>query len=125
MSTRLDRNQVPWGQTVALTAELANATDASQPMTVAVLGLPAGLEPRLDQLEALQRVGKIDYYETRPREVICYWRTLAPNEKIELKLDLIATVPGKFTGPAPRAFLHDAPDQKHGNEPLAVEITRD
>ena len=125
LSTRLDRNQVPWGQTVALTAELANATDASQPMTVAVLGLPAGLEPRLDQLEALQRVGKIDYYETRPREVICYWRTLAPNEKIELKLDLIATVPGKFTGPAPRAFLHDAPDQKHGNEPLAVEITRD
>ncbi len=125
LSTRLERNQVAWGQSVALTAELANATDASQPMTVAVLGLPAGLESRLDGLEALRRVGKIDYYETRPRQVICYWRTLAPNERIEWKLDLIAAVPGKFTGPAPRAFLHDAPDQKHGNEPLAVEITRD
>lgn len=125
LSTRLERDQVAWGQTVTLTAELANATDASQPMSVAVLGLPAGLESCLEQLEALRRVGTIDYYETRPRQVICYWRTLAPNEKIEWKLDLIAAVPGKFTGPASCAFLHGAPDQKHGNDPLVVEITRD
>jgi len=125
LSTRLDREQVAWGQTATLTAELSNASDANQPMSVAVLGLPAGLEPQLDGLEALRRVGKIDYYETRPRQVICYWRTLAPNERIAWKLDLIAAVPGKFTGPAPCAFLHGAPDQKHGNEPLVVEITRE
>ena len=34
-------------------------------MTVAILGLPAGLQPRADQLEELKQAGTIDYYETR------------------------------------------------------------
>ena len=96
-----------------------------QPTTVAVLGLPAGLEFQLNQLEDLVRSGTIDYYETRAREVICYWRTLAPSEQVRLTLDLIAAVPGSFTGPPPRVYLHDDPERKSENAPLSVEITRD
>jgi len=94
-------------------------------MTVALLGLPAGLEPRPDQLDELKEKGTIDYYETRPREVICYWRSLAPKKEVELKLDLVAAVPGRYTGPASRAYLYYTSEQKRWADPLEVEITRD
>lgn len=125
LSTELDQNEVAWGGSVGLVARLTNVSDQGQPTAVAVLGLPAGLEAPLDQLEQLTRSGKIDYYQTRAREVICHWRTLQPNQQIELKLDLIAAVPGQFSGPASYAYLADAAEQRHWNEPLAVAITRE
>jgi hypothetical protein len=125
LSTRLDKAKIPWGRIATLTAEVSNTTGERQPMTVAELGLPAGLEVELAQLEKLVRAGAFDYYETRPRRVLCYWRTLAPDEAIRLTLDLTAAVPGRFTGPPPCAYLHDDDARKCENEPLSVEITRD
>jgi hypothetical protein len=112
------------GETVALEAELVNKTEQGQPMTVAILGLPAGLQPRPDQLEELKEAGTIDYYETRAREVICYWRSLAPNKRVPLQLDLVAEWPGKYTGPASRAYLYYTAEQKHWAAPLHVEIAK-
>ena len=108
-----------------LDAELVNTTGRDQPMTIAILGLPAGLEPRANQLEELQKAGTIDYYETRAREVICYWRSLAPRQRIALKLDLVAEVPGQYTAPASRAYLYYTAEQKQWAEPLRVTITRE
>ena len=124
LSTELAASEVKAGETVALTAEILNKTDQGQPMTVAILGLPAGLQPRADQLEELKKTGAIDYYETRAREVICYWRSLAPKQRIPLRLDLIAEWPGKYTAPASRAYLYYTAEQKHWAEPLAVKIVR-
>lgn len=124
LKTSLSKKAVQAGETVALSAEVSNSTDQGQPMTIAILGLPAGLEPRADQLEELKKAGTIDYYETRSREVIFYWRSLAPKKQIPLKLDLIAAVPGKYTAPASRAYLYYTPEQKQWTEPLAVEISR-
>jgi hypothetical protein len=124
LSTKLATSEVKAGETVALEAELVNKTDQGQPMTVAILGLPAGLQPRADQLEELKKAGTIDYYETRAREVICYWRSLAPKKRVPLRLDLVAEWPGEYTGPASRAYLYYTAEQKHWAEPLAVEIAR-
>jgi uncharacterized protein YfaS (alpha-2-macroglobulin family) len=123
LSTRLAKEKVPWGETVALSAELVNTSDSDQPMVVAVLGLPAGLDVQVDQLDEVQRAGKIDYYQTRAREIICHCRTLAPKDRVELKLDLIAAIPGKYTGPASCVYLDEATQPKHWNDPLVVEIT--
>ena len=125
MSTTLAKEIVAAGDSVTLVAELANTTDVGLPMTVAILGLPAGLEIRPDQLEDLKKSGTVDSYETRAREVICYWRCLASERKITLKLDLIAAVPGSYAGPASRAYLYYTAEQKQWCDPLAVEITRD
>ena len=92
-------------------------------MTIAILGLPAGLQPRADQLEDLKKAGTIDYYETRAREVICYWRSLAPSKKVALKLDLVAEWPGQYTGPASRAYLYYTDEYKHWAPGLKVNIT--
>jgi hypothetical protein len=125
LATELAGKRVKAGETVAMTAKLTNTAADGQPMTVAILGLPAGLEVRPDQLEKLKKAGTIDYYETAAREVICYWRSLAPKKQVTLKLDLVAAVPGRYTGPASRAYLYYTSEQKQWADPLEVEITRD
>jgi hypothetical protein len=124
LTTKLAAERVNAGDTVSLEAGLVNTTDKGQPMTIAILGLPAGLQPRPDQLETLKKAGTIDYYETGAREVICYWRSLAPSKKVELKLDLVAEWPGRYTGPASRAYLYYTAEQKQWTDPLAIEISR-
>ena len=125
LTTQLAADTVKAAETVAMTAELVNTSEEGRPMTIAVLGLPAGLEPRPDQLEELKDAGTLDYYETRAREVICYWRSLAPKQQVTVKLDLVAAVPGRYTGPASRAYLYYTSEQKQWCDPLEVEITRD
>lgn len=122
LSTELAAAEVDAGQTVALKAKLQNAREEGQPMTVAILGLPAGLEVRKEQLDELKDAGRLDYYELRAREVICYWRSLAPRQTIEWTLDLVAEIPGRYTGPASRAYLYYTAEKKCWTEPLAVHI---
>ena len=77
------------------------------------------------ELDELITGGTIDYYETRAREIVCYWRALAPNKKIAVSLDLVAEIPGKYTAPASRAYLYYTAEQKHWVDPVAVEIGRE
>ncbi|MCG8586717.1 MAG: hypothetical protein MI757_18600, partial [Pirellulales bacterium] len=125
LTTSLAADTVAAGDTIGLSATLENITDKGQPMTIAILGLPAGLEPQIQQLDDLKKAGTIDYYELRDREVICYWRALAPNRKVDIKLDLVAEIPGRFTGPASRAYLYYTAEQKQWTEPLVVEVGKD
>jgi hypothetical protein len=48
---------------------------------------------------------------------------LAPEQNIELNLDLISRVPGNYSGQASRAYLYYNPELKHWVEPLRVAIT--
>ena len=125
LTTELGAGRVKAGSTVPLVAQLANTRNEGQPMSMVILGLPAGLEPRADQLKQLRDAGRFDYYETRAREVILYWRDLAPSEVVDLQLDLVAAVPRKYTGPASRTYLYYTAEQKQWCEPLAIEITRE
>jgi alpha-2-macroglobulin-like protein len=125
LTTRLAKSQVKAGETVALSAEVINTADEGQPTTIVVLGLPAGLEPRSGQLEELKKSGAIDCCETRAGEVICCWRALAARKKIAVELELVASVPGRYTGPPSQTYLLDAAEQKRWSNPLEVEITRD
>jgi hypothetical protein len=125
LATSLATDKVAAGDTVGLSATLENITDKGQPMTIAILGLPAGLEPQVQQLDKLKKAGTIDYYELRDREVVCYWRSLAPERKIDIKLDLVAEIPGRFTGPASRAYLYYTAEQKQWTDPLVVEVGRE
>ncbi len=126
LSTHLAKSKLRVGDVVRLDVTLENNTDQGQPMTTAIVGLPAGLEPRAEQLEELKDAGKYDYYEVRARELIFYWRSLAPSvkgdKKISLPLELVAEIPGHYTGPASRAYLYYTAEQKQWTEPLVVEI---
>ena len=125
LSTQLDKTTAVWGTTLMLSVKLINLTDTEQPTTAAVLGLPAGLEVRTEHLARLRQIGTIDYYQTGPRKLVLYLRKLAPNQEVELNVELIAAIPGKYTGPASRVYLNTPTRLEHWNEPLSVEITCD
>lgn len=116
--------QVDSGATLRVKVAMTNKTEQGQPMTVATIGLPGGVEPRVAQLNELQEAGIFDYYEIRPREVICYWRTIAPSETKNIEFDVTAEIAGKYTGPASRAYLYYTAEQKVWTEPLSIEIAK-
>jgi hypothetical protein len=98
------------------------------------LPLPTAIDERHDvaffvaqfpvwQLQELRDRKLIDFYETRAREVILYFRALPPSAVREIPLELMATVPGTFTAPASRAYLYYTDEHKHWVAPATVTVT--
>jgi hypothetical protein len=123
LTTALSRDRVKLGETVRLTARLQNRTSQGQPMTLARLGFPGGLRFQSWQLKELRERGEIAFYETRPREVILYLRQMAPGESRELHVDLVAELPGRYTGPASRAYLYYTNEHKTWVPPQSITVT--
>lgn len=121
----LAKTTVAMGDSVRATATITNKTEEWQAMTVAIIGLPAGLTTRIDQLRELKKHGLVDFYETRGRELILYWREVAPGAAMEIPIDLVAEVPGKFRAPASSAYVYYTDEFQTWVKPLEVEITRD
>lgn len=110
------------GEALEVIATLANTTAEGLPMTLAVVGLPGGLEPRHDQLKELVQEGVIDFYEVIGRDVALYLRDMAPNEEKRIVLSTIAAIPGEWTGSASRANLYYTPETRLWTEGLKVTI---
>jgi len=132
LTTRLDRARAEEGDTLRLSATIENKENQGQGMAVAIIGLPGGLTLPEDmkQLKELTRPpndgaepASISFWEIRGRELILYWRQLAPKQKIAVNLDLICRVPGEYRGPASRAYLYYGADEKSWVEPLDVVVT--
>jgi hypothetical protein len=124
LETKLGRTEGTEGETIPLTVRLENKEPKGQGMAVAVVGLPAGMRVPTDlkQLTNLRESGQVSHFETRGRELVLYWRDLAPGQKVELSVELVCDVPGTYRGPASRAYLYYNADHKHWVEPLAVAI---
>jgi hypothetical protein len=133
LTTKLDRDSANEGEAVHLEATLENLKDQGQGMAVAIIGLPAGLSlpEDLKQLKEHARLrkndngtepGLISTFEVRARELVLYWRDLAPGQKIKVPIDLVCRVPGEYRGPASRAYLYYNADAKHWVEPLSVNV---
>ncbi len=124
VKTRLAASTVKMGENVRLEATITNTTDAGQPMTMARVGFPGGLTYQTWQLQELKDKGLIAFYETRAREVILYFRQMKPAEEKTIPLDLVATLPGRYTGPASTAYLYYTDDKKHWTAGTLVTVTR-
>jgi hypothetical protein len=130
LGARLTRNALTEGESVRLNVTLENTVNRPHGMTVAIVGIPAGLKlpEDLKQLRTLTdrpidgSMPVISFWEIRGRELIFYWRGLTPKQKVEFSFDLIAEVPGEFRGPASRAYLYYNADLKHWIEPVNVAI---
>jgi alpha-2-macroglobulin-like protein len=112
------------GEGVAMRVRVENTTAEGQPMTLARVGIPGGMVFQTWQLKELRDKGLIDFYETRPREVILYWRQLAPSAKHELELALLATVPGTYEAPASSAYLYYTAEDKGWSPPVRFSVDR-
>jgi len=124
IGTNLAKTEATEGDTVPLHVTLENKLKKGHGMAVAIIGIPAGMKVPTDmkQLTDLREKGQIAYFEIRGRELILYWRELAPEQKIALVVDLVCDVPGSYRGPASRGYLYYNADHKHWVPPLAIKI---
>ena len=124
ITTKLAKSEAVEGDTVPLHVTLKNKLKKGHGMAVAIVGIPAGMKVPTDmkQLTDLREKGQIAYFEMRGRELILYWRELAPEQKIALTVDLVCEVPGVYRGPASRGYLYYNADHKHWVAPLAIKI---
>jgi hypothetical protein len=123
LEAALAKQQVKLGEGVRMNVRVSNATAGGVPMTLARVGLPGGLTFQTWQLQELRDKKLVDFYETRAREVILYFRALPPSEVRDVPLELMATVPGTFTAPASRAYLYYTDEHKHWVAPSTVTVT--
>lgn len=93
-----------------------------QPMTIAIIGLPGGLEPRHTQLDELVKSGRIDFFEISGREVVIYLREMGKGQEVAFKIDVEAKIPGFYSGPASRIYLYYTNESKRWNDQLRVNI---
>jgi hypothetical protein len=124
VATRLARDRVPLGEGVRMKVSVENTAESGIPMTLARVGIPGGLAFQTWQLDELKDKGVIDFFETREREVVLYFRSLAPKAVKEIDLDLLARVPGTFVGPASRAYLYYTDEHEHWVPPVQIAVTR-
>ncbi|MBX7102565.1 MAG: hypothetical protein K1X57_00685 [Gemmataceae bacterium] len=129
LTTSLAKTDLTEGESTQLRVNVSNVSKQGQGMTVAIIGLPAGLSLPDDfkQLRDLSRLvdgkpGPIAFWELRGRELVLYWRDFAPDAKVDLNIDVIARVPGRYRGPASRAYLYYDPEAKCWTAPLAASI---
>ena len=112
LETKLRDVELEEGNATEAEVIVINRTDETLPMPLAIVGIPGGLEVRHDQLKELVKAGEIAAYEVRGREVVLYWRAMKPEERIDVRVSLIAAVPGQYTAPASRAYLYYTDEDK-------------
>ncbi|HEX5062163.1 MAG TPA: MG2 domain-containing protein [Kofleriaceae bacterium] len=124
VTTQLAKDHIKLGEGVKLRARVENTTKDGLPMTLARVGIPGGLTFQTWQLKELRDKGAIDFYETRPREVILYWRALAPSAKKDIDLDLLAATPGTYEAPATSAYLYYTAEDKAWTAPVKINVEK-
>ena len=122
VTATLNHQKIREGELVNAQIAVRNRSTEAVPNPVAIIGIPGGLEVRHDQLKELVDAKRIAAYEVIGRDVVLYWRSLQAQQIVELPLDLIAAVPGTYTGPASRAYLYYGDEHKHWSDPLTIEI---
>jgi uncharacterized protein YfaS (alpha-2-macroglobulin family) len=111
------------GEGVKVHAVVANSSAKGIPMVIARVGIPGGLTFQTWQLDELKSKGLVDFYETREREVIVYFRSMGPKAQKAFDLDLLAQVPGTFQGPASQAYLYYTDEFRTFADPLPFTVT--
>lgn len=122
LSTNLPKTKVNMGETVRLTTTLKNITDKGQPMTMAMVGVPAGLSLQPWQLKELQEKKVFDFYELFDGYVVFHYEQMKPNETKIVNLDLKADIPGQYEAPASSAFLYYTNEHKVWSMPETMVI---
>lgn len=112
LSVELSKPTLAEGDVVEATARVSNLGDAPLPTVVAIVGVPGGLEPRIDHLKELVKAKTVDAYEVMGRDVVLYWRSLAAKQQVRVPVSLVAAVPGTYVGPASRAYPYYGAEHK-------------
>jgi hypothetical protein len=124
IDTKLSHKTTFVGETVRLTTVLKNTTKEGLPMTMAIVGIPAGLSAQPWQLKELTEKHKIDFYEIRDNNIFFYYRQMLPEEIREINLDLKADIAGEYEAQASSGYLYYTNEYKAWSAPERITIKR-
>ncbi|NLR77902.1 TonB-dependent receptor plug domain-containing protein [Chitinophaga eiseniae] len=122
LATSLSDTVAKIGATVRMTISVENRENVLQPMSLAKIGIPAGLSLQPWQLKELTDKKEIAYYEIFDNYLVLYWMGYAPNETKTVQLDLKADVPGNYQAKASNCYLYYTPEHKHWQEGAQITI---
>jgi len=123
LQTKLNSTKLKEGEATEIEVEITNKNETSgQPMTIAIVGIPGGLQVRTEKLDEMVKSNKIDFYEIRGRELCLYLVAMDKAQNVKVNVDVSAKIPGTFYGPASRVYLYYTDEDKKWNEPLKVDI---
>lgn len=121
MNTALSHSTITEGEPLELQATIT-ALGHNVPTPIAIIGIPAGLELRHEQLKELIGNGSISAYEVKQSTVVLYWRALKARETRVIPIGLIAQIPGNYTGPASRIYPYYTDEQKDWSAGHSIEV---
>lgn len=122
LKTEIKNSSSKVGETVRLSISLANKTTEGQPMSIAVIGIPAGLSLQPWQLKEMQEKRVFDFYEMVGNNVAFYYRSLAPKDVKTIQLDLKADIAGTYDAAASSAYLYYTNEIKIWQAGLKVSV---
>lgn len=120
--TKLPKNNAKMGETVRMTAEVKSKSQRDQPMTMAMIGIPAGLSVQMWQLKELQEKKVFDYYEIFNGYVVLHYESLKAGETRSVNFDLKADIPGEYEAPASCAFMYYTNEHRVWSKPERMTI---
>ena len=118
----LQSDKVTVGNTVRLSATLANTRYEAVANPILQIGIPSGLTVSAQQLKELQERGTFDYYELTDGYLTLYYRGLDYGASQQVALDLKVEIPGEYEAPATTAYLYYEPEVKQWLQPVGVVV---
>jgi alpha-2-macroglobulin-like protein len=88
----------------------------------AIIGIPSGLDVRHEKLKELKKSEVIDFYEIVGSNIHLYWRGMESNSKFKFSIDVIASIPGEFVGPASCTYLYYTNEHKMWVDALKCKV---
>lgn len=122
LTTKLAATQTRVGETMRMDIGVTNTRSLLQPMTIAKIGIPAGLSVQPWQLKELKEKGKMAYYEMFDNYLVLYYMGFAAGETKTINLDLKADIAGTYKGKASNTYLYYTPEYKNWNDGVEVTI---
>lgn len=122
LTTRLAATQTRVGETMRMDIGVTNTKALLQPMSIAKIGIPAGLSVQPWQLKELKEKGHMAYYEMFDNYLVLYFMGFAAGETKTISLDLKADIAGTYKGKASNTYLYYTPEYKNWNDGVEVTI---
>ncbi len=122
LQTKLHDCQTHVGEIARLTVEISNKTDNAVPMSIAEIGIPAGLSLQPQQLKELSEKQLWDFYELFDGKLVLYFTSLDARENLTVNLDLKAETAGRYTSQVSSAYLYYTNEHKTMQGGTQIEI---
>ncbi|WP_426479245.1 TonB-dependent receptor plug domain-containing protein [Chryseobacterium sp. CBSDS_008] len=122
METKLKLETSKVGETNRLTITVKNQINGKLPMTIAKIGIPAGLTLQNALLKDLIDKKQVSYYEIFDNYLVLYWEHFNAEETKTINLDLKVEFAGTYTGKSSNVYLYYMPEAKYWNQGITTTI---